>query len=361
MNHRLLIGSLLFLTLVSGCVASEDINEFYNDATESNEKYIDPIIQRAKPYISKIAFEDINLRSRAASIVSSCPSGDKECQVNKLYRYVINNYNYYSDPRSREFIQSPAETMDIKGGDCEDLTILLNSLLENLGIKTYLVFTENHAYSLACGIDTDNLWKYIQESIITQFSKDFGQNGDINVIVENGNLYVVDQKSQAFALRAGNIWYYGGDGSKFTSPIKYMNIKYEISSSRPLTIYVVPSRTDYELMSQGKTFTHYPSCQNQNVLRISDSCDALTNRGGLIIENNNWYDATVDLDLKFYFYYSSYELIKDQKISYYQINNQDCIVLDSTVGEYGYPGYDAKLEGEKIAIDPVTKEYSHLK
>ena len=46
---------------------------------------------------------------------------------------------------------------EIGGGDCEDLTILLNSYLENLGIETYLVLTDNHAYTLACDIDPKKL------------------------------------------------------------------------------------------------------------------------------------------------------------------------------------------------------------
>ena len=167
----------------------------------------DPVVQRAEPYICKIVFEDVSLRTQAASIVRGCPSGDKECQINKLYRYVVENYDYYSDPRSREFIQSPSETMKIKGGDCEDLTILLTSLLENLGIKTYLVLTEDHAYSLACDVDTEDLWQYIQESIITQASKDLGQKEDMKVVIENGNLFVVEEKQQTFVLEEGSVYY----------------------------------------------------------------------------------------------------------------------------------------------------------
>ncbi|ODS36444.1 MAG: hypothetical protein A7315_14065 [Candidatus Altiarchaeales archaeon WOR_SM1_79] len=246
------------------------------------------------------------------------------------------------------------------------MTILIISLLENLGIKTYIVFTEDHAYSLACGVDTEDIWQYVEESIITQVSEDFGQKGDMNVVIEDGNLFVVIQKQQTFVLKERNMIYYGGDGSEFTSPIEYMNIKYDVSSSQPLTIYVVPSKIDYDLMSKGKAFKNYPSCQKQNVLRISDSCDGLATYGGLILENENWdafynKDTTVNLNIKFYFYYSAYELLKDQKITYYEVDNQRCIVLDATAGKYGYPGYNANLTGEKIAIDPITKEYVYLK
>ncbi|MCK4736216.1 MAG: transglutaminase domain-containing protein, partial [Methanophagales archaeon] len=120
-----LVTSIVF---ISGCVQEDSPLESLTDIIS------DPVIQEVEPCISEVVFDDVNLRKQAASIVSGCPSGDKECQVNRIYRYVVENFDYYSDPRSREFIQSPSETMNIKGGDCEDLTILLMSLLENLGI-----------------------------------------------------------------------------------------------------------------------------------------------------------------------------------------------------------------------------------
>lgn len=360
----LLITSVVF---TCGCLQEESSTKKPTTTQPPVTKIIrDPVIQRAEPYLNEIVFDDINLRKQAASIVSGCPSGDKECQVNTLYRHVVENYDYYSDPRSRELIQSPSETMNIKGGDCEDLTILLISLLENLGINTYFVLTENHAYCLACGMDTEDLYQYIEESIIIQVSKDLDQEENLDVVIENGNLFVVEEKQKTFVLKEKNTYYCGGDGSEFTSPIVYMNVKYDLSSSQPLTIYVVPSRADYDLISEGRASTHYPACQNKNVLKISDSCDELLSYGGLVLKNDNQAlfsnkDATVDLNIKFYFYYSPYEFLGDQEIRYYKTDNQKCVVLDPTAGKYGYPGYDANLKGEKIAIDPITKKYIYLR
>jgi len=82
----------------------------------------DPVVIRAEPYMNEIIFEDMTLRAQASSVVSECPSGDRECQINELYRFVIDDFSYYSDPRKEEFIQTPYETLDIHGGDCEDLT-----------------------------------------------------------------------------------------------------------------------------------------------------------------------------------------------------------------------------------------------
>ena len=349
-NLSITLVLLLIALLISGCIDEGTLSRFNGD----------PVVQRAEPYVNEIVFEDITLRTKAAEIVRDCPSGDKDCQINKLYRYVVEDYSYYSDPRQNEFIQSPYDTMEVGGGDCEDLTIMLMSLLENMGINTYFVLTKDHAYGLACDVDTNNLVEYMKEPILAQVSKDLGQNGDMDVVMKGDDIFVVDEKKLTFTLEPGYIYYYGGDGTKFEDPVEYVNIEYEIYSSDPLDIYVVPSKAEYEKMIKRKSFEHFTSCANLNVLRISDSCNHITTHGGVILQNDNPDEAIIEFDLKFNFYYSTQKLLNDQQISYYEINNQSCIVLDATAGKYGYPGYDANLIGEKIAFDPLTKEYLYL-
>ena len=370
LSHVVLV--LILTTLLSGCLQEESPsqNQSPRTATKTPTTFFtppsetkvskDPVIQDAELYLNQIVLEDVNLRTWAASVVRECPSGDKDCQINKLYRYVVENYDYYSDPRrSGEFIQSPAETMRVKGGDCEDLTILLVSLLENLGIKTYLVLTESHAYCLACGVDSENLWHYIEETIKMQAAKDLGQEGQ-KVVIEDGRLFVVKEEERSFVLKAGQTFYYGGDGSTFTPP-KYLNLKYGLSSSQPLTIYVVPSRADFELASKGRGFKSYPSCKKQNILRIRDSCEGLRTHGGLVLKNPNRQDARVSLNMKFYFYYPAYKILAGQKMQRYSMNDEICVVLEATAGKYGYPGSGGRLEGKKTVIDPMTREFFYLK
>jgi len=315
----------------------------------------------AEPYINEIILEDMTLRAQSSSIVSECPSGDRECQINKIYRFVVDNCSYYSDPRKDEFIQTPYETLDIHGGDCEDLTILLMSLLENLGIQTYLVLTPGHVYCLACDVDIEHLQECIWEPNLARYSMDLGQTGHMDMVVENGSLYMFVQEQQTFALQPGNLYYYGGNGSEFNLPIEYMNIHYDVYSSRPLNVYVVPSRTDYELMVDGLSYEDCPSCRNMEVTWISDKCNDLTTRGGVVFENKNKNEAIVDFDLRFNFYFYPDKLLEYQPISYYEIDGKKCVVLEATAGEYGYPGCDGNPECEIIAIDPLTKEYFTLK
>ena len=42
------------------------------------------------------------------------------------------------------------------------------------------------------------------------------------------------------------------------------------------------------------------------------------------------------------------------------MNAVSCVILDPSLGDYGFPGYDSGIEGEITAIDPITKEYYQI-
>jgi hypothetical protein len=47
---------------------------------------------------------------------------------------------YVGDPRqSADNVQYPAETLDLRGGDCDDMTVCFSSLLNSIGISTAFV------------------------------------------------------------------------------------------------------------------------------------------------------------------------------------------------------------------------------
>ena len=326
----LIPGLIIIVTsilLITGCIQEQSPIEIPETKVTS-----DSVVQRAEPYLDAIIFEDIRLRKLAASITSECPSGDKECQINKIYRYIVENYSYYSDPRSSEFIQTPSETMDVKGGDCEDLTILLSSLLENIGIKTYIVLTDSHAYCLACDVDIDHL----QEIIISTLNKERTWYDEM------------------MSIRPHAAQYFGGDGNQSDYPVE---IKYSIDTSDPVDIIVVPSNDSITLWSQGESYPYYSTCSKKNVYRFSGSCP-MDCMGGLIIINDNGHRVAVDIKVDIV-----YSIVDADTFSttYYSIDGVNCVILEPTLGECGYPGYDTNIIGEKVAIDPITKEYHYLK
>lgn len=57
-----------------------------------------------------------------------------------IFDEFIKNMQYIADPRATaEYVQYPKETIDLKGGDCDDLSVCYSSLLESVGIETALV------------------------------------------------------------------------------------------------------------------------------------------------------------------------------------------------------------------------------
>ncbi len=57
-----------------------------------------------------------------------------------IFNECIKKIVYSSDPKaSADYVQFPEETMELKGGDCDDLSVLYSSFLESIGIQTALV------------------------------------------------------------------------------------------------------------------------------------------------------------------------------------------------------------------------------
>ncbi len=306
-------------------------------------------VRLARPYIEKIIPDDVYLRELAEAIVYDY--SDKEGKVNAVYRYIVENFTYIADPEDGESIQSPFETLDVKGGDCEDLTILACSLLENIGIRTYLVLTESHAYGLVSGIDPENLWNYINGSLQEQFIED------------RDMVSAIDEELE---LRAGYVYYYGGDGQAYpilaatfgdsTVKIESLEIGYSIWSSEPVNIYILPSRDEFDNLVDRRSFEHYPDCHEHEVYQAEGTCE-IPRYGGIAIQNPTSKNAVVNARVTFG--YNVY--FEGLKVTYYTLEEEQAIVLELTAGKYGYPGYSPLVEAERrFAIDPITKEYFSL-
>ncbi len=57
-----------------------------------------------------------------------------------LFNEYVSNLVYVSDPRATgEYVQFPNQTLELRGGDCDDLSVGYSSLLESVGIQTALV------------------------------------------------------------------------------------------------------------------------------------------------------------------------------------------------------------------------------
>ncbi len=104
-------------------------------ATNTVYKMMDVIKQSSK---------NLRVRNKAAEIVAGVRTKDQWAEVDAIYWWVKNNTRYLKDPHGTELIISPVTALDqisagIKfSGDCDDLAILVLSLLKSIGYPVAL-------------------------------------------------------------------------------------------------------------------------------------------------------------------------------------------------------------------------------
>jgi hypothetical protein len=300
-----------------------DFSEEFNSNPITTDEY--------SSYMDAIEISNNELRLESTNAASECFSGDKECQLISIYEHVLQNYKYFGDARDDEHIQTPSETKQYKGGDCEDLSILLNSLLENIGIETWMVFTEDHAYSLACDIDPEILYNYT----ISLF---YG-----NELVENS--------TQEIDLEPGEAWYYGG-GETFEGNI--LSLYGQINSDKPIIIFAVEEEKEFQAFMDDEEYYVIDGTYYEDIKRKSFEY-VVPDYGGFVIYNPNYQSVSVDLSLEAFITYLGIDP-EDIEITTYEVDNKICVPLDPSAGEMSYAGYEAEDNQEKTFVNTITRE-----
>jgi hypothetical protein len=149
-------------------------------------------------------------------------------KTNILFDHFVKELVYTADPRaSAEYVQFPEETVKLKGGDCDDLSVALSAILESAGIQTALVdykadgeprhvnllvntglapeyagfLTNNDTkYSLRKNeFQKDEVWIAIETTSLTDFntaweigSQKFNNEALINMGLSNGKVEIID-------------------------------------------------------------------------------------------------------------------------------------------------------------------------
>lgn len=84
----------------------------------------------------------------STGFVSDHPAVRQFSYIKGLFQSVAKGLSYVSDPlASSDYVQFPIETIQVKGGDCDDLSVLFSALYESIGIETALV-----DYSASAGL-----------------------------------------------------------------------------------------------------------------------------------------------------------------------------------------------------------------
>lgn len=93
-------------------------------------------------------------------------------KVKILFDHFVKKMVYVSDPRSSvERVQFPSETIDLKGGDCDDLSVSFSSLLESVGIQTAFVDYKNDDGISHVNLLVNTQLKPLQGNLITNNDK----------------------------------------------------------------------------------------------------------------------------------------------------------------------------------------------
>jgi hypothetical protein len=324
-----------------------DNADYYpTDPTQWEPPGSDPFLETAMPFIQMINPDNIELYTYAITQINDFETSSKERRIYSLYRDILINYTYLSSPMNSNTLQSPLHTIESKDGNCEDLSILLCSLLMNIGIQSYLVFTDDHVYAMAADVDRDMLWDCAEDTFNAHVEDLFGEP-----------LYQ-PLAQQNLQLPPAGIVYIGGDANKtFDGLIDYMTIVYTIQSNQPLHLFVVPTQNEYFALQQGDLANFSFNQEWVNVSSKTDTIQQMFTFGGIILLNNNTQTATVNLDFLFTFKPSYTTTYNKGKLTVYEINGKDCVLLDPGLNYYGFPGYDAEINGKKTAIDPLTHTY----
>jgi hypothetical protein len=104
---------------------------------------------------------------------------------------------------------------------------------------------------------------------------------------DNPNLLMYYQHSPKYEVAINETVLLGERFLKFfpiCSRDKVANVLFEVSSERPLNIFIVPSSEALDLLAKGQTFSHYPDCKGENVAYYIKNCTIDAN-GGLLLEN----------------------------------------------------------------------------
>jgi len=147
---RIILGLVLILMIIGMGVPYYGIKhnpepKTIIDVEISNDESagVLPDIDSIYPYnVSK------SIKETSNRIVSeACESGIKICQIKAIYYFVRDKIDYVSDPKYREYVQTPEATLYSKAGDCEDKSVLLVQMLKAIGIDSVVATIPGHAYN----------------------------------------------------------------------------------------------------------------------------------------------------------------------------------------------------------------------
>jgi len=119
-----------------------------------------------------VTIGDPTVRSKTLSVITDAPEGiEVDSQTWKIWKinyWVAHNIKYVSDPKGKEYIAYPNETLECGAGDCDDFAVLTATMYETVGLDATILLVDtdgdeiaNHA---ACSVYYDKKFdEFIKE------------------------------------------------------------------------------------------------------------------------------------------------------------------------------------------------------
>jgi hypothetical protein len=85
------------------------------------------------------AIADPSILRLAKDIVRGVPAFDDTAEAEALYNWVRQNIRFTKDPVNKETLYPPTELLQIRAGDCDDISMLLGTLLMAIGYPARLM------------------------------------------------------------------------------------------------------------------------------------------------------------------------------------------------------------------------------
>jgi len=83
--------------------------------------------------------KDPGIWKLSREITRNVPARDFRGQVDRMFHWVKQHIRYVNDVRGVETLATPKATLEVAAGDCDDMSVLLASLLESIGHPTRFV------------------------------------------------------------------------------------------------------------------------------------------------------------------------------------------------------------------------------
>ena len=104
-------------------------------------------INNKNDFLKFINPKDTYIKGLADRIANyGCEKTGEICNTKAIFYFVRDKLNYIKDPVDEEYVKTAKETILNKGGDCDDLSVLLANLLNSIGVETRFVFVPNHIF-----------------------------------------------------------------------------------------------------------------------------------------------------------------------------------------------------------------------